>query len=275
MKIRNVSVTLFGANKPLLIAIKILNLRVKIINIITSEENLELQNFCQKNKINFFDRKSISKMEKINKIQIIKTDFALSFSYPYKISSKFIKFFQNKIYNFHPADLPQYRGNLPSIWPILDNKKYAYYTLHLLTIKFDQGPIISKVRVKIENTDTGISLYKKLLKKLPNLILKNLNKVINSSFKLRYQNESRSKFYSKKIPNNGFISSNWKGTYIERFVRALYSTSHIPAKAILDKNIFRLYKVKYKKNISLNPYEEKLIFKCVDGYVVFEKYEKI
>ena len=275
MKKNNVSVTLFGANKPLIIAIKILNVRVKILNIITSQDNLEIQNYCQKNRINYFDNKSISSMDKKKKILISKTDFALSFSYPYKISSKFIKFFKNKIYNFHPADLPCYRGNLPTTWPILDNKKFAYYTLHLVTSKFDQGPIISKLRIKIEKIDTGISLYKKLLERLPILIIKNLNKIINSSFELRYQNENKSKFYKNKIPNSGFISSDWQGQYIERFVRAFYSRSHLPAKAILDNHSFKLYRVKYIKKVPSNLNEKKITFKCKDGYIIFEKYEKI
>ena len=100
MKKHNVSVTLFGANKPLLIAIEILKVRLNILNIITTQGNLEIQNLCKKNKINYFDNKSISRMDKENKILIIKTDFALSFSYPYKISSKFIKF-HKKLTDFH------------------------------------------------------------------------------------------------------------------------------------------------------------------------------
>tara|TARA_A100000164_G_C21900049_1_gene770028 strand:- start:252 stop:1094 length:843 start_codon:yes stop_codon:yes gene_type:complete len=275
MKKQIASITLFGDKKPLLIAIKILKVKVKILNIITSENNLEIQNFCQKNKINFFDYKSISKMNRTNKILIMKTDFALSFSYPYKISSKFIKFFKNKIYNFHPADLPFYRGNLPTTWPILDNKKFAYYTLHLITIHFDQGPIISKVRIKIGKFDTGISLYKKLLERLPDLVLKNINKLINSSFKFRYQDEKKSKFYKNKIPNNGFISSNWEGKYIERFVRAFYSRSKEPARTILDNHLYKLYEVKFKKKISSFINDKKIFFKCPDGYVIFEKYKKI
>ena len=220
MKKNNVSVTLFGANKPLIIAIKILNVRVKILNIITSQDNLEIQNYCQKNRINYFDNKSISSMDKKKKILISKTDFALSFSYQYKISPKFIKFFKNKIYNFHPADLPYYRGNLPTTWPILDNKKFAYYTLHLVTSKFDQGPIISKLRIKIEKIDTGISLTK-TFRKTAYSHYQNLNKIINSSFELRYQNENKSKFYKNKIPNSGFISSDWQANTLKDLLEIL------------------------------------------------------
>lgn len=267
------NVTLLGANEPLLIAIKTLKNKINIKNIISNKKNHLVQKFCINNKINFVSDIKFAKMESLNKYKIYKSDFALSFSYPKKISKNTINLFDNRIYNFHPANLPFYRGNLPTIWPILNGDLYAYYTLHVINNNFDEGPIIAKSKIKIYKNDTGISLYNRLTKKLPNLINKNLNFIIENNLNFTKQDKKNAHFYKKKIPSNGIVSLNWKGQYIEKFVRALYSDKHTPAVVFFNNEYLKLYKVKFLKNIN-NKKNRKLILKCNDGYIEVLKYEK-
>jgi len=268
------NVTLFGANEPLLIAINTLKKRININNIISNNNNLSVKNFCNKNKINFLNDIDFIKMELTNKYKLNKSDFALSFSYRNKISINTIKYFDNKIYNFHPANLPFYRGNLPTVWPIINDDDYAYYTLHVLNGKFDQGPIIAKSKIKIYKKDTGISLYNRLVKKLPRFINENLCSLTSNRIKIMYQNEKIANFYSSELPNKGFISLDWEGMYIERYVRALYSDKHIPALIYYNDKYLKIYKVKHLKNLPTNLNKKNLILKCNDGYIKVIEYEK-
>ena len=268
-----IKVTLLGDKEPLLIAIKFLKKKIHIANIICSNNNV-VENYCKKNNINFLNIKKFQKMETTNKFLLYNSDFAISFSYPLRLSLNTIRYFNNRIYNFHPADLPKYRGNLPTVWPILNGDKHAYYTLHKVTKNFDQGPIIDKIRIKIYHNDTGISLYKKLLEKLPTILSKNLQSLILNKMSYKKQNEKKAKFYSKNLPNKGFVSHHWKGKYIENYVRALFSDIHTPAQAIVDKKIIKLYKVKYLKNRITKTSSKNIMFKCNDGYIKVIKYDK-
>ena len=244
------NVTLIGANEPLLIAINTLKNKTNIKNIISNKKNHLVKNFCKNNKINFVSDTSFAKMENLNNYKIYKSDFALSFSYPHKISENTINLFGNRIYNFHPANLPFYRGNLPTIWPILNGDLYAYYTLHVINNKFDEGPIIAKSKIKIHKYDTGISLYNRLTKKLPSLINENLNSIIENNLNYIKQDQKKARFYKKEIPSNGVVSLNWKGEYIEKFVRALHSDKHTPAIVLFNNEYLKLYEVKFLKNLN-------------------------
>ena len=80
-----IKVTLFGDKEPLLIAIKFLKKKIHITNIICSNNNI-VENYCKKNNINFLKIKKFQKMETTNKFFLYNSDFAMSFSYPLRLS---------------------------------------------------------------------------------------------------------------------------------------------------------------------------------------------
>lgn len=64
------------------------------------------------------------------------------------IDEKLIDFFQLGIINFHPGDLPNYRGCSAPEWQLLARKDIIC-TAHRLTNEIDAGPIISKKHLNV------------------------------------------------------------------------------------------------------------------------------
>ena len=96
------------------------------------------------------------------------------------LSKKFIKRFQGKILNIHPALLPKYKGLNTHERVILNNEKYSGCTVHIVNSKLDSGKIILQQRVKINKRDTAQTLRKKILKKEHILYPKAIKKIISN-----------------------------------------------------------------------------------------------
>lgn len=62
-------------------------------------------------------------------------------------------------FNVHPSLLPQGRGSNPNFWAIVEETEYGV-SLHRVTAAVDQGPVVAQLRLPIEWTDTGESLYR-------------------------------------------------------------------------------------------------------------------
>ena len=151
---------------------------------------------------------------------------ALCISYPKFIPKNIIDKFPGKIFNFHPARLPEYRGSLPTVWPIINNDKTADYTLHIMNDRFDEGPIIDKISIDIDVNETGWSLYLKLRNVLPGFIKKNINSIFTNSYNLSDQDENIARYYKKTMPNKGIIDWKQNGILIDRLVRAFSHPRH-------------------------------------------------
>ena len=127
-----------------------------------------------KNKIKFHDeiiseitdKSIILYWEKSNRTEIQKKaqneglDLLLSVNFGYIFKHNFLECFKEKI-NLHTSYLPYNRGAHPNVWPIIDGTP-AGVTLHTMDAEIDKGKIIYQEEVKVEETDTGKTLYEKL-----------------------------------------------------------------------------------------------------------------
>lgn len=85
------------------------------------------------------------------------------------LSNNFIKYFPNRIINLHPGLLPNkatvgLHTDAAVQYAIDHNFAYTGSTVHFITEKVDEGPIILKSRVKILPEDTVKSLYERMKK---------------------------------------------------------------------------------------------------------------
>lgn len=108
----------------------------------------------------FPDKKSISEMK--SWIEKLKPDFIFSISFPFLIPEDVLSYGKEKFINFHPGPLPQYRGPMPIFEVLKNQEKSTAISVHFMDSKYDQGPIIFKDPLKIEQNDT----YGKLAVKL-------------------------------------------------------------------------------------------------------------
>lgn len=83
--------------------------------------------------------------------------------------------------NIHPGYNPFNRGMYPHIFSII-NGMPAGVTIHEITEDIDNGPVIVRRQVGVKNTDTGESLYKRIIECEFDLLKENLKQIIDGDY---------------------------------------------------------------------------------------------
>lgn len=85
---------------------------------------------------------------------------AISVHYPRILGKPFLARYK-KVYNLHPGYLPWGRGMYPMVWAIRNNEP-AGATLHEVTERLDDGPIVDQRQVPVYATDTAADLQERV-----------------------------------------------------------------------------------------------------------------
>lgn len=133
-----------------------------------------------------YDKKNIELLEKKLKNEF-KCDVLLSVNFGFRFTSSTLALFKYAI-NLHTGYLPWNKGTHPNVWPFIDGTP-AGVTLHLMTPKLDEGPIIDRQIVNIGEIDTALSLYEKLETESIKLLKKALIKFLANKITPYYPNE--------------------------------------------------------------------------------------
>ena len=93
-----------------------------------------------------------------------KIDLVVLAGYMRILSPYFIRAYQNKIMNIHPALLPSFPGLHAQKQAIGNGVKISGCTVHFVDEGVDSGPIILQKAVEVSDDDTEESLTEKILK---------------------------------------------------------------------------------------------------------------
>jgi methionyl-tRNA formyltransferase len=127
--------------------------------------------------------------------------------------------------NFHPGFNPFNRGLYSQIFSIINGKPCGA-TVHLMTNKIDNGPIIVQKKITIQDTDTSYEVYKKIIELQKKLIKKHILKLINGKFKLLKYKKIKSNYNSKKkFKKLCKLNLNKKAT-LSKHIKLLRALSH-------------------------------------------------
>ncbi|MBP9853710.1 MAG: hypothetical protein KBD53_02450 [Candidatus Omnitrophica bacterium] len=233
-----------------------------------SEQNQDLIQLAKKNKIDvLFD-------ENISVLKEKKVQRGLMFSYSKRLSQNLINVFSQGIYNFHPAKLPEYRGCLPTVWPILNGDQEAFCSVHEVVKDFDAGGVVLQRGIPINADDTGFSLYERMVDCEINLLKEYITDFTGEQLNAKVQDESKAKYFKNKMPNNGEIDWTKKTQYVERFIRAVYHPSFRSAWTSLNNQVVEIIDAEIISDLHSKPQPGKafiqngvLIFGCANGFI--------
>lgn len=183
--------------------------------------------------------------ENISKVTLpFKPDIICSIYYRYIIKKHVIDICGGAIFNLHPALLPKYRGCSSLTWALINGEKEVGFTYHYVDEGCDTGNIILQKEIQLENWDTNLSIYYR--------VMYESYKYFKEAFNLVSQGYSgteqigEASYYKRGCPHDGKIDTSWTMSYIERFIRSQYFPPYPPA-SFNEKNIY-----------TLNEYEEEL-----------------
>lgn len=153
---------------------------------------------AQKNNIKLFQpTKIINIYDELKKLDY---DFLITAAFGQFIPDKILKLAKIASINVHGSLLEKYRGAAPVQHALLNNEKETGISLIYMIDKMDAGDILFTEKINIENNDTALEIYDKLV----NLAIINLptwiNKIAKNEINPISQNESLAT-YAPKITN--------------------------------------------------------------------------
>ncbi|MCG6891106.1 MAG: phosphoribosylglycinamide formyltransferase [Gammaproteobacteria bacterium] len=92
------------------------------------------------------------------RLEAIAPDYIVLAGYMRILSAEFVRAFEHRILNIHPALLPAYKG-LDTHQRALDNGETEHgVSIHLVTAELDDGPVLLQASYPIENGDSVADL---------------------------------------------------------------------------------------------------------------------
>lgn len=102
-------------------------------------------------------------------------------------------------FNLHASLLPNYRGAAPINWAIINGEKETGITTFFLKHEIDTGSVIFQEKEPIHEEDNVGTLYKRLMTKGAQLVLKTIEAIASGNIQPKPQNEHLAKHHAPKI----------------------------------------------------------------------------
>jgi UDP-4-amino-4-deoxy-L-arabinose formyltransferase/UDP-glucuronic acid dehydrogenase (UDP-4-keto-hexauronic acid decarboxylating) len=124
-------------------------------------------------------------------------------------------------YNLHGSLLPAYRGRAPVNWMLVNGEREAGVTLHHMVARADAGDIVGRRAVAIDDSDTALTLYRKLVPAGVALLAEMHPLIVAGRAPRRPQDLSRGRYFGRRRPEDGRIDWRWPARRIFNLVRAV------------------------------------------------------
>jgi UDP-4-amino-4-deoxy-L-arabinose formyltransferase/UDP-glucuronic acid dehydrogenase (UDP-4-keto-hexauronic acid decarboxylating) len=157
----------------------------------------------------------------IRKIRELQPDILFSFYYRRMVGPSILEIPPAGCLNLHGSLLPKYRGRCPINWVLVNGEKESGVTLHYMTSRPDDGDIVCQKKVEISDSDTALTLYRKIAK-VSDGILDEILVQLKEGTAPRYpQDHSKATYYGGRRPDDGEIDWNQTAREVRNLVRAV------------------------------------------------------
>lgn len=124
-------------------------------------------------------------------------------------------------FNLHGSLLPKYRGRAPVNWMIINGEREAGVTLHHMVARADAGDIVAQRACSIDDSDTALALYRKLVPLGAEIIREYHPRIVTGSAPRTKQDLSRGSYFGRRRPEDGRIDWRWPARRIFNLIRAV------------------------------------------------------
>lgn len=150
-----------------------------------------------------------------------KPDFLFSFYYRHMLRAPLLAIAPRGSYNMHGSLLPKYRGRVPVNWAIIHGESETGATLHAMTEKPDNGPIVAQEAVPIGRDDTAREVFDKVTGAAERALERVLPALIAGTAIHQAQDLAKGAYYGGRKAEDGRIDFTWGALRLHNFVRAL------------------------------------------------------
>ncbi len=157
----------------------------------------------------------------IERIAALKPAVIYSFSYRKLLPDKVLSAASLAALNLHPSLLPKYRGRAPVNWVLVNGERETGVTLHHMVARADAGDIVAQRAVAIEDSDTALTLYHKLVPIGAALVREYHPLVVAGRAPRHPQDLSQGNYCGRRRPEDGRIDWSRPARRIFNLVRAV------------------------------------------------------
>ena len=158
------------------------------------------------------------------KISDFRADWIYCSSYGLRIPKLILDSARLGAINFHGGLLPEWRGANILNWVLIEGCSSTGVTAHWMTPEIDEGPIILKQTVEIDDIDTALTLANKLKFITQQMFLQILQ---DAKFEVPFakipQDVSKARYFKRRSPEDGLIDWSKSDYDIYNLIRALVS----------------------------------------------------
>lgn len=123
--------------------------------------------------------------------------------------------------NVHGSLLPKYRGAAPIQWAVIDGEEESGVTIMQMDEGLDTGDMLLKASIKLEEKETGGSLFQKLSVLGASLCVEALEKLEAGELVPQKQGESPTAYARMLTKEMGALDWNQEAFKLERLIRGL------------------------------------------------------
>jgi len=227
-----------------------------------------------------FQPDKIKKEEAVNELKNYEADIFVVAAFGQILSKEILDMPKFGCINVHASLLPKYRGAAPIQWAIADGLKETGITIMQMNEGLDTGDILTVKKVPISETETGDSLFDKLMEEGKKEIISTLAMIESNSISPVKQDEDEATYARILKKEMGLIDYNL--TAFENDCRIRAFTPWPGGYTYLDGKIIKIKKAHYIADVKV---EEKEKFKagqiirlskdeiyvlCKEGALVFD-----
>lgn len=173
-------------------------------------------------RIPVYQPKKVREPEFVDNLRAIAPDVIVVAAFGQIISKEILEMPRYGCINVHASLLPAYRGAAPIQWSVINGDRETGVTIMRMNEGLDTGDMIEKVVVKLDEKETGGSLFDKLSKAGAKLCVKALEKLENGAAVFEKQPESSTTAYASMIDKKmGKINWGRSAKEIEQLIRGL------------------------------------------------------
>ena len=145
---------------------------------------------------------------------------AMSFSCRSIIRRAFLNAFEGRVFNFHSAPLPEYRGGAAPSWMILAGEKEAGGVIHYVDEGVDTGDVVARYRAPMPTNPKPIDIIRLNQKYFLGMLKPFLDGLGKDNLSRQPQKEDGSYFPRLKSEVHGAIDWSENAEETARFIRA-------------------------------------------------------
>ncbi len=221
---------------------------------------------------------------KAEEIKKLNPELIVVIAYGKILSSKILNIPKYGCVNVHASLLPKYRGASCIPAPILNADEFSGISIMKMDEGMDTGPIIEKIKIKLSDKETALSLMNKIIELTEKNLVPILQEYLKGNIEIKEQDNSLASYVKMIKKEDGHLDfKNEKAEMIERKVRAYYpwpGTYSFIEKDNLQKNKILFKILQLSDNFIEAPEvesaeiflkENQVAVKCQDQAVIIEK----